>query len=200
MMPNMPNAGFDPDPSLSPSQASYAYVAGFFAPDWANALYLLDFDPYIFGSESPWSNQLDPERNGAVLFNPQFNNLPGWTNQGESDFHGMQLTVRKNFGRAAFALNYTFSKSIDNTSSAENATDNTAEFFYETGLIADAFNPKAQRSRSDFDLRHNINAHWLVDLPFGRGGFFGKNAGARSTRSSAAGSLRESPAGIRGFL
>ncbi|CAN5323144.1 hypothetical protein BH20ACI2_BH20ACI2_11380 [soil metagenome] len=177
MMPNMPNAGFFPDPSLSPTQAFYAYVAQL-APDWANALHFLDFDPYIFSSSvSPWNTQLDPERNGAVLFNPQFNNLPGWTNLGESDFHEMQLTVRKNFGRAAFAVNYTFSKSIDNTSSAENATENTAEFFYETGLIADAFRPKAQRARSDFDLRHNLNAHWLVDLPFGRGGAFAKNAG-----------------------
>lgn len=176
MMPNMPNAGFFSDPSLTPTQAFYVYATQF-APDWANALYLLDFDPFIFGSESPWSTRLDPERNGAVLFNPQFNNLPGWTNWGESDFHGMQLTVRKNFGRAAFALNYTFSKSIDNTSSAENATENNAEFFYDTGLIADAFRPGAQRARSDFDLRHNLNAHWLVDLPFGRGGRYGGDAG-----------------------
>jgi hypothetical protein len=176
MMPNMPNAGFTPNPTLTPTQAFYVFATEF-APDWANALYLLDFDPYIFSSSvSPWNTRLDPERNGAVLFNPQFNNLPAWTNLGESDFHGLQLTVRKNFGRAAFAVNYTFSKSLDNTSSAENATENNGEFFYETGLIADAFNPKAQRARSDFDLRHNLNAHWLVDLPFGRGGWFGKNA------------------------
>ncbi len=174
LMPNMPGVVFEPD--LTPTQAFYLFATQW-APDWASALYSLDFDPYIFAfATSPWNTQIDPEQNGAVLFNPQFNNLPAWTNWGRSDFHGMQLTVRKNFGSAAFALNYTLSKSIDNTSASENATGNTAEFFYETGLIANAFNPKAQRARSDFDLRHNLNAHWLVDLPFGFGGKFGKDA------------------------
>jgi hypothetical protein len=177
LMPNMPLAGFGAGAGLTPTQAFYQYVTSFGA-DWSTALSLLDFDPYIFGTQSPWNSWLDPEGDGAVLFFPQFNNLPAWLNWGRSNYHGGQLTLRRSFGRAQFSVNYTFSKSIDNTSAAENATNNLGEFFYDTGQIADAFRPYAQRARSDFDLTHNLNAFWSVDLPFGRGRRFAGRAGA----------------------
>jgi Carboxypeptidase regulatory-like domain len=35
-------------------------------------------------------------------------------------------------------------------------------------LIQDSFNPSASRASSDFDIRHNITADTVVELPFGR--------------------------------
>jgi hypothetical protein len=39
--------------------------------------------------------------------------------------------------------------------------------------IINTWNPKQLRGPSDFDARHQINANWVYDLPFGRGRRFG---------------------------
>jgi len=37
------------------------------------------------------------------------------------------------------------------------------------GLIINAWRPKQLRAVSDFDLRHQVNANWIAELPFGKG-------------------------------
>jgi hypothetical protein len=124
---------------------------------------------------SPWNNTVDPQRNGLVLFQQQFQSLPGWTNFGNSNYHSLQLSVRRNMKNATVAVNYVWSKSIDNDSSGENAdfanTGNGGGGTL-TGLIQNPFNLRFGRSLSDFDLRHNLNGNWTVNLPFGRGQHF----------------------------
>jgi hypothetical protein len=61
-----------------------------------------------------------------------------------------------------FDFNYTLSKSIDNAS----AVENSAQF---GGQIANVFAPRDQISLSDFDVRHQFNANWVAELPFGKG-------------------------------
>ena len=181
MMPNMPATLGAPPGALTATQAFYSFIASgarpnVLGPSWTLLLWSLDTEPQFGDVPSPWNTQLDPERDAFVLFNPQFDALPAWTNWGRSDYHGTQITVRRSFGRAQFALNYTFSKSLDNASAAENNRNQLGGFFYNNGLIANAFHPNAERARSDFDLRHNLNAHWLLDLPFGRGARFFRDA------------------------
>lgn len=172
MLPNLPS--LMGNPALSPTQAFYKYATGYVlsvGPAWSLLLSDLDTEPQ-FGSPSPWNTQIDPERDGFVLFNPQFTALRTWTNFGRSDYHGGQLTVRRRFGSAQFALNYTFSKSLDNASAAENDRNNFGGFTDGNGQVANPFRPNAHRALSDFDVRHNLNAHWVIDLPFGRGKSF----------------------------
>ena len=45
-------------------------------------------------------------------------------------------------------------------------------------LIQDSFNPSASRASSDFDIRHNITANTVVELPFGRSKHYLSNANA----------------------
>jgi hypothetical protein len=103
-----------------------------------------------------------------VLFQQQFQTLPGWTNFGNSNYHSLQVSVRKNVGIAVVGANYVFSKSLDNTSTGENG-DIAAGGGTLSGIIQNPFDLRDGRSLSDFNLRHNFNGYWVVDLPFGRG-------------------------------
>ena len=101
------------------------------------------------------------------MFNPQYSALAAWSSIGSGSYHAGQLTVRKRFSDGyQFDLNYTFSKSLDLGSAAERA--------YEyTDFVVNSWDSSQVKAYSDFDLRHQINANWLVALPFGRGKKFG---------------------------
>jgi len=177
LMPNMPNyaAGYFPNQSgissLTPTQAFYKIVQSY-APDWSDALLAMD-NPFAAGL-SPWSMAVDPQQDGRVLFGPQFDSIPSWTSEGTSSFHSLQLSVRKRAGPLTLDVNYVFSKSIDDGSAAENADLFLGEGQV-NGQIPNAFNVRAGRAVSDFNLRHNFNADWVYQLPFGRGKKFGSN-------------------------
>jgi hypothetical protein len=64
--------------------------------------------------------------------------------------------------------NYVFSKSLDNTSTAENG-DIASGGGTLSGLIQNPYNLRDGRALSDFNLKHNFNGYWVVDLPFGKG-------------------------------
>lgn len=164
----------------------FYFLAAFLAPDWTTPLFVLDVSLPLAGF-SPWAAGLDPEGNGLpgagvpgrVVFQQQFNSLPGWVNWGSSSYHSFQISARRRVGSLVFNANYVLSKSIDNGSVAENADLFT---FSLTGQIPNPLRPKAHRSVSDFDLRHNFNANWVLDLPFGRGRHYGGNAGGTFDR------------------
>ncbi|MBC8165729.1 MAG: carboxypeptidase regulatory-like domain-containing protein [Bryobacteraceae bacterium] len=169
MMPNLPT--FTGRPTLSPTQAFYAATAGQ-SPSWARALRPLDVG--LRPGNSPWNRSVDPEQNGFVLFQPQFRLLPTWVNWGSSNYHGLQLSLRRSVGHALFGVNYVLSKSIDVSSSAESAQTNggnPGDQF--AGLLTNTYNARGERAVADFDIRHNFNMHGLYDLPFGKGQRYG---------------------------
>jgi hypothetical protein len=171
----MPNLGavtsaMDGVPLLSNTAAFY-YQATFFAPSWADTVHRVDVVMPLFFGFSPYAaGQGSPTTGGQVLFQTQHNRLPGWRNWGSSSYHGFQMTVSKATGSVMFAANYTLSKAMDNGSAAENGDMLVGVF---AGLVPNAFASKAHRRLSDYDLRHNFNANWVVQLPFGRGHRFG---------------------------
>jgi hypothetical protein len=88
------------------------------------------------------------------------------SNQGESQYDGLLVSLRKRFSKGfQYDINYTWSHAIDNQSSVTNAVSE--------GLIFDALHPTAGRGNADFDIRHLINANAIWELPFGRGRAFG---------------------------
>ena len=71
-----------------------------------------------------------------------------------------------------FDFNYTFSKSIDISSDAERIDAYSGL----GGQIINSWSPNPLRGISDFDTKHQINANWVVELPFGKGKTFVGNA------------------------
>jgi hypothetical protein len=88
--------------------------------------------------------------------------LRAWVNASNSAFHGGQLVVRRPFSKGwGFDFNYTLSHSIDIQSTAESGAGAGG------AVIQDSFDPKSSRASSDFDIRHNMSANTVVELPFG---------------------------------
>jgi hypothetical protein len=119
---------------------------------------------------------------GGKYLNNQAISAYAWGSVGNSNYNALQASLRKQFSNGLqFDLNYTYSKSIDVTSTA--ARVGFALVGYQNiGLVGsrleNGFNPNSQRSVSDFDLTHQINANWLWELPFGKGKHFAANAGS----------------------
>jgi len=163
--------------ALTPTQAFYAFTAiksgaafgG--AASWSCALFAMDTAPFPGGPPTPWNSTLDPQGDGLVLFPQQFAQLDAWTNDANSNYHSLQITVKKTVPYGSFAFNYVFSKSIDNGSAAENGdllspavSNGTAN-----GLIQNPFNLHLNRALSDFNLKHNFSGSAVIDMPFGKG-------------------------------
>jgi len=100
-------------------------------------------------------------------FNPQFSALSGWSSIAQGNYHAMQGTLRKRFNSDLVAdFNWTWSKSIDMASRAENQ----GSF---SGFLQNPFKGSQRRAVSDYDQRHIYNAFVVYNLPFGRGKKFG---------------------------
>ncbi|HZY63083.1 MAG TPA: TonB-dependent receptor [Edaphobacter sp.] len=137
----------------------------------ANALYALDMP------DAATDAGINP--NGAYpsnrFYNTQFSALYAWRSIGYSNYNALQATYRQQFGLGLQAdFNYTFSKSLDTTSQAErlgsSGSPNDAQIF-------NTWNPNQLYGPSDFDLRHQLNANYIWNLPFGRGQRFAGNIG-----------------------
>ena len=90
--------------------------------------------------------------------------LRSWVNASNSAFHGGQLVLRRAVNNGwGFDFNYTLSHAIDIQSAAEGGAGASG------AVIQDTFNPKSSRASSDFDIRHNISANTVLELPFGSG-------------------------------
>jgi hypothetical protein len=93
-----------------------------------------------------------------------FNNLQTQTafvrtSLGRSNYHAMVLTLRQRLSRSlTFDFNYTFSKSLDQSSALQNSTNTLQSAFF---LDFD-YGP------SDFDRTHVVNSYFLYELPFRR--------------------------------
>jgi hypothetical protein len=107
-----------------------------------------------------------------AFFNSQFHSLRAWRSIGTANYNALQVILRKRIAHGVqFDLNYTFSKSIDLSSSAERVTVDGGL----SGNIINAWSPYQGRGVSDFDTTHQINSNWLFELPFGRNRWLGRN-------------------------
>ncbi len=79
----------------------------------------------------------------------------------------MQWTLRKRFSAGyQFDLNYSLSKSTDLASQGEqDLTDSSG--YSSAWVIGNSWDRKLQRAVSDFDMRHQLNANWVIEVPFG---------------------------------
>jgi Carboxypeptidase regulatory-like domain len=108
-----------------------------------------------------------------TFVNPQYAALNTWSTFGISNYNSAQLSVRQRLTNdVTFDFNYTLAHSLDNASGLQNAAN-----FATSSLIFNPLTPEQNYADSDFDIRHNITANWLVGLPFGRSKKFLSDAG-----------------------
>jgi hypothetical protein len=96
--------------------------------------------------------------NDRVIFEPGILGPASYLlgNDFRSWYHSFQTQVTKRFSKGLSVVgSYTLAKSIDSSS-----TDNLG------GTVADPFDLKQERGRSDWDRRHAFVASWLWTLPF----------------------------------
>lgn len=118
---------------------------------------------FINGNVSSVFQTIDLARLGNGLM--PFNNLQSQTafvrtSTGRSNYHAFVLMLRKRLSRELIVdFNYTFSKSLDQSSSTQNSTN----------TMQNAFFPDFDYGPSDFDRTHNFNGYFVYELPTGRG-------------------------------
>jgi hypothetical protein len=117
--------------------------------------------------------------NAGEMLNNQLTTQYAWSSIGKSNYNALQANLRKRFTHGVqFDLNYTYSRSIDITSSATRLGFSSSVNVGAPGTrLVNAFNPNGRRGVSDFDATHQINANWIAELPFGKGRYFAGDAG-----------------------
>jgi carboxypeptidase family protein len=88
---------------------------------------------------------------------PGFSDIKRLDNAASSIYHGLQASLRKTVGALQFSLAYTYSHSIDDSSSGG-----------DTGFV-DSYDLALNRASSNFDQRHVLAASYIYDLPFFKG-------------------------------
>jgi hypothetical protein len=113
-----------------------------------------------------------------AYFNQQYDSLAGTSSIGRSNYNAMIVTLRKRYSHGVqFDVNYTLSQSKDTGSQVERgASFSNFGNGGNTGFLLNSFDPDSNYGISDFDVTHQVNANWIVDLPFGQGRKFGGNA------------------------
>ncbi len=94
---------------------------------------------------------------------PQFDDINLIESRANSNYHSLQVRLQQRLTRGlALLSSYTYSKSIDDASN----------FFTSAGdsnFPQDSLNLRAERGRSNFDVRQRLSTSFTYELPFGRG-------------------------------
>jgi hypothetical protein len=91
-----------------------------------------------------------------------------------SIYNALQISVEKHYSNGLqLAANYTWSKSIDDSSVADTNVAWLANYGYNSGwALQDPNRPSLERSLSTFDMPSQLKFGYTYDLPFGRGRAF----------------------------
>ncbi len=103
--------------------------------------------------------------------NQQFAVITYLSNEGDSNYHAAQFTLRRRFSsNLGVSMAYTFGKSIDNQSvDPVGASSGGGLSTTNSRTPTDIRNFRNERGRSDFDRTHIIQAASVWEVPFGRG-------------------------------
>jgi hypothetical protein len=84
---------------------------------------------------------------------PGYSDIRRLDNGASSIYHGLQASLRKTVGALQLSVAYTYSHSIDDSSSGS-----------DTGFV-DSYNLSGNRASSNFDQRHVVAISYIYDLP-----------------------------------
>jgi hypothetical protein len=103
--------------------------------------------------------------NGGVP-NPNYAVLREWQNANNSNYNGLQLSLRRQMSHGFTAtVNYTYSHTIDNGSSWHDAATTAAGAAAGDGYSTDTNDPGLDRGNAIFDVRHRLVLNYLYQLP-----------------------------------
>jgi hypothetical protein len=165
MFPALKDVGFTGSASANYFQCVYGDYNG----SYLDCLHALDRNQ----TDSYYPGQCVTATGCYTFFPIQGSSMPTWMNAGVAAFHGATVSLRRPFKKGiSFDFNYTLSHSIDNGSSAESGAGKQG------AAIQNIYNTKEFRGSSDFDIRHNLSANYLFELPVGRNkALFGNMSG-----------------------
>jgi len=107
--------------------------------------------------------------------NPRFDDIDLLESRANSNYNALQTQFQQRLSRGLTALaSYTWSKSIDDASN----------FFTSAGdpnFPQNSYNVRAERGRSNFDVRHRLSVSYSYLLPFGKGRTHLANSGLVTT-------------------
>ncbi len=181
-MDDLPQCGW------SATQVAFDYMIGYHGTPAAGAgfgtsTFWQDVDYFGFPGflNCPTGTDLDGDTLldcPNAFFPAQYVNLHTWGSVARSNYHAFQLTVRKATRHGiTFTANYALSKSLDHSSTPER--QEIIGGFFAGGYSGAAINSwdfEKEYGFSDFDMRHQFNSNWIIELPFGRGKRFGSDA------------------------
>jgi TonB dependent receptor len=97
---------------------------------------------------------------------PNFQNIQGSTNNAISNYNSLQASVTKRMTNGlSLSFNYVWSHMLDDWDSSGWGNRSGPQDFQ----ISSAYNPRANYSNSNFDIRHAFKGYAVYQLPFGRG-------------------------------
>jgi hypothetical protein len=152
------NPGLSPEQQLTSTQVAHFLFNQNTPVSYANTLSTID------STCRPSCSRFGP----YTFFNDQFLSLVAWRSVAPASYHAMQFTARKRFSRGTqFDFNYTLSRARDWSSAAERSDP------FNGSVVLNSYRPEQMRAPADFDLLHQWNANWIVELPFGKGPLLG---------------------------
>ena len=154
-------------------------------PNWTNAqAYYGEYQNNDFFEANDWTD-VQAEADQALAFNgftprfmqPQYGTLSAWSTIGNSSYNALALSFRERLSTLILDFNYTWSHSLDDSSGLQAESGVGGNFQSNGSFILNPIRQHDNYGNSDFDVRHNINADVVWQLPFGRGRTFLGNSG-----------------------
>jgi hypothetical protein len=97
---------------------------------------------------------------------PNYQGIPGSTNNAISNYNSLQASVTKRMSRGlSLSFNYVWSHMLDEWDSSGWGSHSGQQDFQ----ISSVYNPRANYGNSNFDVRNAFKGYAVYQLPFGRG-------------------------------
>ncbi len=126
-----------------------------------------DANQVPFGELGSPEDRTDPQQLRPF---PQYQSITAQYNDGFSNYNALEVKIQRRFSQGfTFLANYTYAKSIDNSS-----LDTTTQIGNEYQISA---RPDLNRAASDYDLTHRGVIAYVYDLPVGQGRRFMSRGG-----------------------
>ncbi len=172
-----PETGADPDPTGIPNNpyfdnlwgngvlAARLAAVGCAEPGLTSTQAVYQASVFCQGSND-WTTMqliLDQVSGRQLFYQSQYGALDSFGTIARSNYHAGAVSVRQRLGTLSWDFNYTYAKSLDDTSGLQNAAAFGGAFILNPLRQSDNYAP------SDFDMRHIVNVNAVWQLPVGRG-------------------------------
>jgi hypothetical protein len=133
-------------------------------------------NPFFFFAGNDWTDaQLEAD---FALFDaglptrfvqPQYGALSAWSTIGNSNYHGLTVSLKQRLSNLTLDFNYTYSHSLDDASGLQNETSAFGNNNNGGAFIVNPIRQRDNYASSDFDIRHVVNVSGVWQMPFGKG-------------------------------